>query len=188
MSYYSELEAELEFAPPPQLKSSTGAAPGRIQIRYLETPEVEFEVERFDPRPPPQGSTLLTHFSFGSFALTSTHLDTINRVAPLLVARMRTVPPLCQLAVIIEGHEDEVGDPARFGALGRSRAAAVSRALVPRLGTLIAGLPPASRRDVLILIGTAGPTRPIRSNVTADGRAFNRRVEIRAAQRCPVIA
>jgi outer membrane protein OmpA-like peptidoglycan-associated protein len=89
----------------------------------------------------------------------------------------------------VEGHEDEVGDPARFGALGLARAATVTQFLVAALELRIKSLPSASQREVRISISTADPARPIRSNVTADGRALNRRVEIRTTVGpCGVIA
>jgi hypothetical protein len=175
MAYEHELESELEQLVLPELEVPRG----RVQIRYMETAGAEFEAEPFDPSPPPPGTILLTHFPFGRATLSGTHLGIITGIATSIAADMPGIHPLLCSFVTVEGHEDEVGDPARFGALGRARAAAVVQSLVARLRPLIARIPAANRRDLVILVSTAGPTRPIRSNVTPEGRAFNRRVEVR---------
>jgi outer membrane protein OmpA-like peptidoglycan-associated protein len=81
--------------------------------------------------------------------------------------------------VDVEGHEDEVGDPGHFGAVGLARALKIAQLLQKVLEPQIASLPAANRRNVNVNVSTAGPVRPIRSNVTEAGRAVNRRVEIR---------
>jgi outer membrane protein OmpA-like peptidoglycan-associated protein len=88
-----------------------------------------------------------------------------------------------------EGHEDEVGDPSRFGQVGLARALAAAQHLARLLETGAGRLPAASQRHVDIDVTSRGPTRPIRSNITAEGRAMNRRVEIRWRVRaCPDVA
>jgi outer membrane protein OmpA-like peptidoglycan-associated protein len=139
------------------------------------------EEDAFDPRPPPPGTTLLTHFAFGGSALSAAHRAALARVADAIVRQMPSSRSFnfC-FFVDAEGHEDEVGDPARFGRLGTARALAAANHLAGLLRTRIARLPAASRREVRINVTSAGPARPIRSNVTAAGRAMNRRVEIRS--------
>jgi outer membrane protein OmpA-like peptidoglycan-associated protein len=151
----------------------------RIRIRYTRAHQRELELEAFDPSPPAPGTVLLTRFAFGSARLSALHRRIINQVAQQVIVAMRGLPALHCLFIEIEGHEDEVGDPVRFGRLGEARASAVTRALADRLAALIRRLPAAQQRDVQISVSSAGPTRPIRSNVTPDGRALNRRVEIR---------
>lgn len=179
MRYQPEQDREIERAVLPELAIEREVGRGQIRVRHMEAPSPELEAEPFDPSPPPRGTTLLTHFAFGSAALSGSHLATIGRIATSVAAEIPGIPPLFCSFVSVEGHEDEVGDPAHFGALGRARADAVMRALVARLRPLIARIPAANRRDVNILISSAGPTRPIRSNVTPEGRALNRRVEMR---------
>jgi outer membrane protein OmpA-like peptidoglycan-associated protein len=72
----------------------------------------------------------------------------------------------------IEGHTDNVGDPAQNRKIALERATAVKDALVK------AGAP-ADR----ITVEGVGPDRPIASNDTEEGRAKNRRVELVVASR-----
>jgi len=175
----SELEQELARAP-------------LVRFRYVRGPHGEFESEPgwegFDPRPPAPGTTLLTHFAFAGATVSRSHRALIARVAASAVSRMtgpQTFPPTC-IFIEVEGHEDEVGDPARFRRIGAARAAAVARILGPTLTPLILRVPAANRRPVIVTVSSAGPVRPIRSNVTPEGRAFNRRVEMRVrVNQCP---
>jgi len=136
--------------------------------------------DEFDPTPPRPGTTLLTHFPFGGSGLSASHRAALARVADNIVRQMPSSRSFnfC-FFVDAEGHEDEVGDPARFGRLGTARGLAAANHLAGLLNTRISRLPAANRREVRINVTTAGPTRPIRSNVTSAGRAMNRRVEIR---------
>lgn len=140
-----------------------------------------YEADAFDPTPPPPGTILLTHFAFGGAALTVSHRATIARIAADIARQMPATPQGRCFIVETEGHEDEMGDPARFGQLGIARALAVAQRLRSILEPRILRLPTANRRHVHIAVTTAGPTRPVRSNVTAPGRAMNRRVEIRVS-------
>ena len=165
---YTLRELEYELA---GLTEYEVAAPPWVRIRYLTSPVRESELEAFDPSPPAPGTVLLTRFP---------HRGVINRIAADAVARLPLPVAVC-VFVTIEGHEDEVGDPARFGALGLERALAVTRALLTTMDALRRrrGIPTPSTPDTEITVSSAGPFRPIRSNVTADGRALNRRVEVR---------
>ncbi len=75
----------------------------------------------------------------------------------------------CSGTVVIEGHSDGLGTPARNDSLSRSRASAVSELLLTR-GLLDDG----QRYEVTSM----GGTRPVADDSTEEGRAANRRVEI----------
>ena len=179
-----EFEDELEY-------ERSGTVPGPLRIRVVydrsrpgareleDELEYEDEAELFDPVPTPRGARLLTRFAFGHATLTAEHRRIIARLASDLLRRWPRQSTHC-LDVMIVGHEDEVGEPARFGALGQRRAQAVFTALTRQLSRLAARIPAASRPrgQVVITIQSAGPRRPMRSNVTAQGRALNRRVEV----------
>lgn len=175
-----ELEDELEY-------ERSGTVPGPLRIRVVYDPsrpgsrefEYEDEADLFDPVPTPRGARLLTRFAFGRATLTAEHRRIIARLASDLLRGWPRQSIHC-LDVMIVGHEDELGEPARFGALGQRRAQAVFTALTSQLSRLAARIPTASRPrgQVVITVRTAGPTRPMRSNVTAQGRALNRRVEV----------
>jgi outer membrane protein OmpA-like peptidoglycan-associated protein len=172
-----ELSGEFEYAIPKH---------PRIRVRYVRSPYREMEFEAFDPSPPPRGTTLLTDFASDSSRIRSKHHPIIRRIMAGVIARVRSLPPLYCIFIEVEGHEDELGDPARFRRLGAQRAIAVTRVLLSILGSRLS---PADQRKILIEISTAGPARPIRSNVTASGRAMNRRVEIRTREQpCGPIA
>jgi hypothetical protein len=184
-----EMEYELEYE-----RSGMVRGPLRIQIvddrsrpgsREFEFEyEDEDEDELFDPAPPPRGAVLLTRFAYGSPALTAEHRRIIiPRLAAALLRIWPRDPNFC-LNVSIVGHEDELGDPARYTALGRLRAQAVADELAVQLNRLAARIPAASRPKGrgIFAVRTAGPTRPIRSNVTAQGQALNRRVEVSASR------
>jgi outer membrane protein OmpA-like peptidoglycan-associated protein len=175
-----EFEDELEYG-------RLGPVPGplRIRIVYERTRpgsrefEYEDEADLFDPVEPPKGATQLTRFAFGRATLTADHRRIIAQLARDMLPRLPSQWGHC-LDVVLVGHEDEVGDPARFGALGQQRAKAVATALESQLKRLVARLPAASRPTgrVSLIVRTAGPRLPRRSNVTAQGRALNRRVEV----------
>lgn len=182
MPYASELELEeeLEFEAP---------RPPKISIRYVKG-AAEMEVERFDPAPPRPGTILFTRFAFGSPTPIAAHRTLAARVAKAAAGRMAALPSFTGCVFLdVEGHEDEVGDPARFGRLGGERAKAIAGLILAALRTEIAKLPAGDRRNVVFTISSAGPVRPIRSNVTDEGRALNRRVEVRIRTgTCPGIA
>jgi outer membrane protein OmpA-like peptidoglycan-associated protein len=180
-----QLAYELEQELMAELEMPTTLRP-QVRIRHVRR-RLQGEFEYFDPRPPDRNATLLTRFAFGGYTLTGQHHRIIRQVARAIITLMARAPsPLHCIVVSVEGHEDEVGDPARFGNVGQARALTVAQALRAQLTQLMRRVPRANQRNVDIQVSTAGPTRPIRSNVTADGRAQNRRVEIRSmiSDRC----
>lgn len=93
--------------------------------------------------------------------------------APLL-DRIAKAASACEGVLRVEGHTDGVGADSRNQPLSRRRAEAVRAALIAR------GIAP----ERLIAEGF-GDSRPIAPNRTADGRARNRRIEIRSVRSPP---
>lgn len=87
--------------------------------------------------------------------------------APVLDLAARAASD-CPGTLRVEGHTDNTGNPALNDALSLRRAEAVRAAMIDR------GVP----ADRLIAAGY-GQTNPVGDNETADGRARNRRIEIR---------
>jgi outer membrane protein OmpA-like peptidoglycan-associated protein len=155
-----------------------------VRILPVRRKKVELEMmgEGFNPQPPGPVTLTLSRFAFASATLSSAHRQSINRLANRITGQMPALSQTTCIYIEIEGHEDEVGDPARFGETGLKRAAAAARSLAKRLQSLMQRMPEESLRRVEIQISSAGPVRPVRSNVTPAGRTLNRRVEIRIRQ------
>lgn len=77
----------------------------------------------------------------------------------------------CQGVLRIEGHTDSIGQSASNEALSSRRAEAVRAALIAR------GVP-----EARLVAQGFGSTRPIADNTSIEGRARNRRIEIRTVQ------
>lgn len=88
--------------------------------------------------------------------------------APTLKAIAAALTGHPDLRIRIEGHTDNVGDPAANARLSEARAAAVRDALVGEHGIAAARLETAG----------LGDTKPVADNATAEGRSSNRRVEV----------
>jgi outer membrane protein OmpA-like peptidoglycan-associated protein len=146
--------------------------------------------DAFDPSAPAPGTTQVPHFPFGGHSLSAAQRAILNGVVRTIIARLPTSRAFFHCPTVeVEGHEDEVGDPAHFGEVGLRRALAAAQFLGVRLEAEIAKLPAADQRDVQIQVTSAGPARPVRSNVTAGGRSLNRRVEVRfRIDTCPNVA
>lgn len=116
------------------------------------------------PPPPPAKKKLVlrsVHFDFDKSAIRPDAVPVLNEAAETLKAEGG-------VAVIVEGHTDSVGTAAYNQKLSHRRADAVRHYLVKQ------GIP-ANR----ITTEGFGKSRPVASNDTADGRAQNRRVELR---------
>ena len=100
----------------------------------------------------------MIEFASGSTSLTSEWQKTVDDVAAALKGS--------DASVQIVGHTDDVGDIDINQTLSEERASAIKSALVAQ------GID-ASR----ITTAGFGPTNPVASNGTADGRQRNRRIE-----------
>ena len=87
---------------------------------------------------------------------------------PVLKEIAATMTKYGDLKILIEGHTDNVGQPAANLTLSDARAAAVKAALVADFGIA------ADRMETKGL----GDTKPVAPNTTAEGRAQNRRVDV----------
>ncbi|MGA9222010.1 MAG: OmpA family protein, partial [Pseudomonas graminis] len=85
----------------------------------------------------------------------------------MVATKLKTEAPNVQLHV--SGHTDSVGSDAYNQKLSQKRAQSVTDYLVS------AGIPRAS----FVSVEGDGEARPVADNKTADGRALNRRVEIK---------
>jgi OOP family OmpA-OmpF porin len=103
------------------------------------------------------------HFEFNKATLTPGDKQQLDMVA----TKLKTEAPNVQLHV--SGHTDSVGSDAYNQKLSQKRAQSVTDYLVS------AGIPRASFASV----EGDGEARPVADNKTADGRALNRRVEIK---------
>jgi outer membrane protein OmpA-like peptidoglycan-associated protein len=102
-----------------------------------------------------------TTFAAGTMALTPTARQAID-------AFIRQVPGLREQQVVVVGHTDSTGSEEANYRLGQRRAAAVAHYLLE-----------AQRfAPVRVRVTSAGDTRPVADNATAEGRQENRRVEI----------
>jgi OOP family OmpA-OmpF porin len=100
-------------------------------------------------------------FDFGKSTLRPESAPVLNEISLLLKAD-------ASLIVFVVGHTDNVGDYAMNLKLSNDRAASVVRELTTKY---------AVRASQLIPFG-AGPTSPVASNDTDQGRQLNRRVEL----------
>ena len=109
--------------------------------------------------------TTTIEFATGSSTLTANSQRILTDVSRTLSTAMgRNLA----LRVRIEGHTDNVGDPARNRTLSINRAREVRKYLIGR------GVP----ADRLQAFGF-GDTRPLKSNATEEGRRVNRRIAFR---------
>lgn len=101
------------------------------------------------------------HFDTNSATIRPTSAGVLEEISAMLADRP-------ELALLVEGHTDDEGGFQHNMALSRDRAAAVKDYLVREHG-----LDPARLETIGL-----GPTQPVTSNGTEDGRAENRRVEL----------
>ena len=115
------------------------------------------------PTPPPPNYVVKdVHFHFDSSDLKQTAAESLDSVA----AGLKQYP---DVRYTIIGHTDSTGDEMWNQGLSERRASSVESYLISR------GVP-----DAQMDVSGKGETMPIASNDTREGRAENRRVEIRA--------
>ena len=114
-----------------------------------------------------EGDSVIVTLTGLTFASGSSQIDTAH--APLLEGVGDAVNVFPQSRLVVEGHTDAYGGAQSNMTLSRSRAQAVGAYLSERLG--ISG----ARISAL----GYGETRPVANNETAQGRARNRRIEVR---------
>lgn len=103
------------------------------------------------------------HFEFNKATLTPGDKQQLDRVA----TKLKTEAPNVQMHV--SGHTDSVGADAYNQKLSEKRAHSVTDYLIS------SGIP----RSSFVSVEGDGETRPVADNKTAEGRALNRRVEIK---------
>jgi outer membrane protein OmpA-like peptidoglycan-associated protein len=103
------------------------------------------------------------HFQFDSAKLTPADKDVLNTIA----TRLKQESSSAQLTVT--GHTDSVGSDAYNQKLSDRRAHSVVEYLISQ------GVP----RSSFVSVTGAGESQPVADNKTADGRALNRRTEIK---------
>jgi outer membrane protein OmpA-like peptidoglycan-associated protein len=118
---------------------------------------------QIDPAEHAQDGSLVVDASFavGTTTLTPSARQNIDTF-------VRQVPRVLERQVVVVGHTDRTGSEEANYRLGQQRAAAVAHYLLDEYG-----LDP-----VRVLVTSAGDTRPVGDNATAEGRRQNRRVEI----------
>ena len=114
-----------------------------------------------------EGDSVVITLTGLTFASGSSQIDPAH--APLLEAVGEAVGVFPQSSVVVEGHTDSYGGAISNMSLSRARAEAVGAWLSGRLE--VSG-------DRISSLGF-GETRPVANNETAQGRARNRRIEVR---------
>jgi outer membrane protein OmpA-like peptidoglycan-associated protein len=103
------------------------------------------------------------HFQFDKATLTASDKQVLDKIA----TRLKAEAPTAQLTVT--GHTDSVGSDTYNQKLSDKRAHSVVEYLIEQ------GVP---RSNFVSVVG-AGESQPVADNKTADGRAQNRRTEIK---------
>lgn len=102
------------------------------------------------------------HFEYNSVAIRSESDSVLAEIGSVLGAHP-------EWSLSIEGHTDSIGGRAFNDTLSQRRAEAVRVALMERFGVAATRLTASG----------AGMSRPVETNATPEGRALNRRVELR---------
>jgi chemotaxis protein MotB len=193
----AELEAELAALrrPDPLEEYLSGVASSRrIALETLrdairvEFPDLEVVISSESDALRFQGEGL---FASGSTSLSATKRQVVERIAELLdqllpcysLGARSNYDPACNPgfaiveAVQIEGHTDDVGSDIYNIGLGSGRAVSTYGAMTSRVPALLDHLN-IDREPVLSIAGY-GESRPVAANDTTEGRATNRRIDLR---------
>jgi OOP family OmpA-OmpF porin len=100
-------------------------------------------------------------FPVGSYVIMPNNYDVLSKV-------QRSIRAFGEPDVVIEGHTDSTGSDAVNEQLSQQRAESVRQYLIAN----------ESLPDEKIVSVGFGPTRPLASNKTEDGRAINRRIDV----------
>jgi outer membrane protein OmpA-like peptidoglycan-associated protein len=120
------------------------------------------QVDTDTAEPPADGRLLVeTTFAAGTTALTPAARQSID-------VFIGQVPGVRERQLVVVGHTDRTGSEEANYRLGQQRATAVAQYLLDEHG-----LDP-----MRVLVASAGGTRPVADNATAEGRQQNQRVEI----------
>jgi outer membrane protein OmpA-like peptidoglycan-associated protein len=103
------------------------------------------------------------HFQFDKATLTASDKEALDKIA----TRLKQEAPTARLTVT--GHTDSVGSSKYNQKLSDRRAHSVVEYLISQ------GVP----RSEFVSVTGAGESQPVADNKTADGRAMNRRTEIK---------
>ena len=114
-----------------------------------------------------EGDSVIVTLTGLTFASGASRIDEAH--APLLEAVRDAVDTFPQSRIVVEGHTDAYGGAISNMSLSRARAEAVGAYLTDRLGVA---------PERISSLGF-GETRPVANNETAQGRARNRRIEVR---------
>jgi uncharacterized repeat protein (TIGR01451 family) len=136
----------------------------RLDLRFADGSESTSATRRFGVN----RSQVVT-LSFNADAFEFDRSTLTDRAKTILAAAAEVLRDLPDEPVAIEGHTDSVGTRAYNQGLSKRRATAVLRYLVDELG-----LP-----EERFVVAWFGEESPIASNATPEGRAQNRRVEMR---------
>ncbi len=139
-------------------------AEARIREQFA---SIESLFEREEARVSRESNNLVLRLVGLTFASGSAEIAAENRALLQKVAQAATVFPRSQ--IVIEGHTDSYGSDDTNMELSRERADAVSAYLVEQFGI------PAFRTSSV----GYGETQPIANNETPQGRARNRRIDVR---------
>ncbi len=119
-------------------------------------------VKKIETEKIPERQSFLVYFEFGEAEITEqTALDKIKEISDIFKKYNYT-------SIQVSGHTDNIGSAEMNLKLSKKRASIVADHLVKNLGI---------EKDKITVIGF-GEEKPIETNLTASGRAKNRRVEI----------
>jgi outer membrane protein OmpA-like peptidoglycan-associated protein len=150
----------------PDSRDKCPGTPRGVQVDANGCPPAPPPVTAPAPAPAPKEEVIVirdVHFEFDSARLTPADKQRLNTIA----TRLKQETSSARLSVT--GHTDSVGSDRYNQKLSERRAHSVTDYLVEN------GVP----RSSFVSVVGAGETQPVADNATAEGRAMNRRTEIK---------